>query len=96
MMLKARKKNIYIYINITLQCSSRCSVVVHLKAEHQPTSLTARNPPNAVSFDTMLRAGAEALEGSPITVASPHRAKPVSLLKPASLSCFQHQFRGAV
>lgn len=69
---------------------------MRVRAEQRPVSLEDRNPPSAVSFDTVLRGEAEALKGSPITVASPHKAKPVSLLKPASLPCFQHQFRSAV
>lgn len=51
-------------------------------------SLAKRNPANAVSFDTFLPGEAEALKGTPITVTSPRKAKPVSLRKPASLPCF--------
>lgn len=63
-------------------------VVAQLRAEQWPMSSAKRNPANAVNFDTILPAEAVALKRTPITVTLPCKTKPVSLHKPASLSCF--------
>lgn len=80
-MLEVKKKN-----NFSVKQS--WLVVAWLRAAHRPVSSAKRNPANAVSFDTILPREAEALKGTPITVTSPGKAKPVSVRITASRPCF--------